>query len=231
MVVLVKKGRSMPGKYSRRLKRLGLRFENGTWSAKSPPNWRRIRRFCERHGLTYVETKSQYVRSGSYRGVFFTHEKGDRGNGKVYHCAYCGRRLKRDDVTVDHVIPVSSAQKTRSGRAAMAFWGITNVNDPANLVAACEKCNSRKADRSGLWVIRGFLGRSIWFWRLLRLAIAAAAAVLAYYLICRHTGLGSPGEVLRFIAEKVLGLYAGIREVLLSEGIDERFLELSTKNE
>ena len=203
MVVLVKKGRQMPGKYSKRLKRLGLRFENGTWSAKSPPNWRRIRRFCERHGLTYVETKSEYVRSGSYRAVFFTHEKGDRGNGKVYHCAYCGRRLKRKDVTVDHVIPVSAAQKTGAGKAAMAFWGIRNVNDPANLVASCERCNSRKGHSGGLWILRGFMGRSIWSWRLLRLFLAACVLAGAYFLICRHTGLTGVREVISFIAGKL----------------------------
>ena len=193
----------MPGKYSRRLERMGLSNSKGVWSVKDPRNWRRIRRFCERHGLTYVEAKDQYVRSGSYRGVFFTHEKGDRGNGKVYHCAYCGRRLKRKNVTVDHVIPVSAAQKTRMGRAAMSFWGIRNVNDPANLVAACERCNSRKADSGGLWIVRGFLGRSIWSWRILRLLIAVCIAGAAYYLVMRYLGPERASELITGAAGKV----------------------------
>ena len=65
----------MPGRYSRRLERMGLSNSNGVWSVKDPSNWRRIRRFCKNHGLTYVEAKDRYVRSGSYRGVFFTHER------------------------------------------------------------------------------------------------------------------------------------------------------------
>ena len=183
----------MPGRYSRRLERMGLSNSNGVWSVKDPSNWRRIRRFCKNHGLTYVEAKDRYVRSGSYRGVFFTHEKGDRGNGKVYHCAYCGRRLKRKNVTVDHVIPVSAAQKTRAGRVAMAFWGINNVNDPANMVAACERCNSRKADSGGLWILRGFIGRSVWFWRILRLAVLLLILGAAYLIATKGLGIDLRG--------------------------------------
>lgn len=45
-----------------------------------------------------------------------------------YRCAYCGRRAQ----TVDHILPAS-----RGGR-----W------EWANTVAACERCNNRKGDRT-----------------------------------------------------------------------------------
>jgi len=49
-----------------------------------------------------------------------------------YICAYCGRRCAARDLTVDHVIPAS--------QGGAATWG--------NTVAACARCNQRKADRT-----------------------------------------------------------------------------------
>lgn len=45
-------------------------------------------------------------------------------------CRYCGRTW--EIMTVDHVIPRSKG----------------GTNDPENLVAACQPCNSLKADRT-----------------------------------------------------------------------------------
>jgi 5-methylcytosine-specific restriction endonuclease McrA len=47
-------------------------------------------------------------------------------------CAYCGRHLKRGELTVDHIIPVS--------RGGGSTWG--------NTVTACAPCNHRKANRT-----------------------------------------------------------------------------------
>jgi len=47
-------------------------------------------------------------------------------------CQYCGRRLPRADITVDHVIPRS--------RGGIDSW--------ENLVLACMECNVRKANRT-----------------------------------------------------------------------------------
>ena len=47
-------------------------------------------------------------------------------------CQYCGKRFKTEDLTLDHVLPSS-----RNG-----------INSWANLVAACVKCNTRKANRT-----------------------------------------------------------------------------------
>ena len=47
------------------------------------------------------------------------------------HCVYCGSGLELDDFTIDHVIPASAG-------------GATNL---LNCVAACRRCNQRKANR------------------------------------------------------------------------------------
>lgn len=49
-----------------------------------------------------------------------------------YRCQYCGERGSMDELTYDHVVPRSQGGKTT--------W--------ANIVTACEDCNSRKAART-----------------------------------------------------------------------------------
>jgi 5-methylcytosine-specific restriction endonuclease McrA len=49
-----------------------------------------------------------------------------------YTCQYCGMMPPRKDLTVDHVLPRSRGGKTT--------W--------ENVVAACEKCNGRKGNRT-----------------------------------------------------------------------------------
>lgn len=49
-----------------------------------------------------------------------------------HRCVYCGALAR----SVDHVIPRSSWPE-----------GVPGVDDPANLVAACVPCNSRKGSR------------------------------------------------------------------------------------
>lgn len=49
----------------------------------------------------------------------------------AYACQYCGTRPRRDELTIDHVMP-----KARGG---VSSW--------ENCVLACVECNNRKADR------------------------------------------------------------------------------------
>ena len=49
-----------------------------------------------------------------------------------FTCAYCGRRHAGRDLTVDHLIPAS--------QGGASTWG--------NTVAACARCNQRKANRT-----------------------------------------------------------------------------------
>ena len=49
-----------------------------------------------------------------------------------YVCQYCGEKFKRDDLTIDHVIPKSHGGSN--------LWN--------NLVCCCDPCNGKKADRT-----------------------------------------------------------------------------------
>ena len=79
--------------------------------------------------------------------------------GKYYVCAYCFKLLKKNDVTVDHIISVNKSQKNRMANWLMNRMEISNVNDERNLCCACKECNSRKGSKAGLWLLRGFLGK------------------------------------------------------------------------
>ena len=50
----------------------------------------------------------------------------------LYTCQYCNTRFPRPQLTLDHVIPLSKGGKTN--------W--------LNIVAACDKCNSVKGDKT-----------------------------------------------------------------------------------
>lgn len=50
----------------------------------------------------------------------------------LYTCQYCGSEFARRHLTLDHVIPLSKGGKTR--------W--------TNIVAACQKCNSAKGNKT-----------------------------------------------------------------------------------
>lgn len=56
-----------------------------------------------------------------------------------FKCQYCGQRLPRTDLTVDHIIP-------RSRWKAMGNKGSSSCFE--NIVTACFPCNSKKKDRT-----------------------------------------------------------------------------------
>lgn len=61
----------------------------------------------------------------SYRDDFFKNNKSNHG---WYDCAYCGTKLRKSDVDVDHITP-----KARGGS-----------NSLSNLTASCSHCNRSK---------------------------------------------------------------------------------------
>lgn len=48
------------------------------------------------------------------------------------HCAYCGKKIEFDDMTIDHIVPQSKGGK----------------DTPENTVPACQLCNNQKSDRT-----------------------------------------------------------------------------------
>jgi len=49
-----------------------------------------------------------------------------------YHCQYCGKHFRTEDLTFDHVIPIAKGGKKN--------W--------ENIVTACWRCNNRKSGRT-----------------------------------------------------------------------------------
>lgn len=107
--------------------------------------------------------KMNVKRSSDYRRRFIEADPGP------WRCRYCGKHLKtKSEMTVDHVIPVAGV--SRFGVRGF-FWrsyakheGIHDVNDLKNLVPACQRCNSRKGQKGGIWIARAMLGRyPVWF--------------------------------------------------------------------
>lgn len=119
------------------------------------------RKFCRIRLLKIYIYKREYTRSNNYRKVFLDNKS---YNHKFTLCAYCGLPLRVSEITVDHIIPVHSVKKTRSGKFMIKLLNIKNVNEYRNLCAAHKRCNSKKGRKTGLWIIRGFLGKCIPLW-------------------------------------------------------------------
>lgn len=68
----------------------------------------------------------------NYRKVYFENNKGWRGK---YKCSHCGKWFKKEDITIDHIIPQSK----------LAYLPIKDVL--INLQPMCRSCNSSKGNR------------------------------------------------------------------------------------
>lgn len=142
---------------------------------------KKVKRFCRRKLLKYRLIDDSMDRSTNYRNNFFKSCKGIFGTN-VYVCAYCGKFLKKSKVRVDHIIPVYKAKNYKFYRKLLSLRGIKNVNDIHNLTPSCEKCNSKKSADTGLWIIKGLLGRSPYYVIFKELIWLIAGSILLYYL-------------------------------------------------
>ncbi len=134
------------------------------WMREDESQWRKIRRWSSTHHLEFQRIDKRYVRSSSYRQTFLAQNKGLHHQGKVYRCAYCGKKVKVKEMEVDHLISCKAAESNLSSRLALKVLGAQSVNDPKNLVPACLDCNRTKGADQGLWVWRGLVGRYPAFW-------------------------------------------------------------------
>ena len=121
---------------------------------------------------------NKWDRSTSYRKDFFATNKGLLG-GWLYFCAYCGKPLTRKKVQVDHHIAINYVKHNPLQKL---YFGIGNVfsniggsllhgknwkknegvNVSYNLLPACARCNQKKSDKGGIWIVRGMIGGGIW---------------------------------------------------------------------
>ena len=100
----------------------------------------------------------KYERSPKYRYNFIKNNPPVNG---YYRCAYCGRKMRKDDMEVDHILPVSKAKEYEWVRKKLK----KGVNDLSNLVPSCHRCNMKKLDSISLrWRVKAELGRHIEYW-------------------------------------------------------------------
>lgn len=176
-------GRSSTYRYRLELKRMGLRF-----SASPEPHWEtevsedclaEIEDWCFDRRLE-IETPFS-KRSNDYRKRFFEDCEPNFGRDR-YLCVYCGLPIRKENVTVDHLIAVKKAQRSKFYLRRLQNQGFESVNDVRNLVPCCKRCNSHKGAKAGLWLVRGWLGKSKGFWYVgwvLELSVLFAALILA----------------------------------------------------
>lgn len=159
VVITIRDGKRPTYRYRRDLAEMGFRYDTGkaAWNLRervTKDEENNLRIFCRKRKLRIEITGESLARDGAYRKRFF-----ENYGRETYLCAYCGRRLSRAAVTVDHIIPVGQLKnKKRSMR--LAILRINNINDTKNLAPACARCNKKKGAKTGLWVVRGFWGKN-----------------------------------------------------------------------
>ena len=185
--------------FGRSIKKMNFHFqkdESGKYYRKhydddDKEGIREIKKYCRRRLLRCTLNVDSMERSTTYRANFFKSDKGIFGGGKYYFCAYCGRILTKSKATVDHIIPIALANRSPRHKRMLTIRGIKTVNDVRNLTASCLKCNSRKGSNGGLWIVRGYFGKS-WIRVMLKEIILLLIGGIALYYLCNflyNTGL------------------------------------------
>ncbi len=169
-----------------KLKRMGF-----TWS-EGQQHWEKLSEGyptpATRRKLAWlnyeIEDVDQY-RSTNYRQTYLSAKKyvKIRNGQKYYRCVYCGKLLKSKDMQVDHLYPVKKATTDPYIRKKMKKSGIKNVNQLENLVSACKRCNEKKGADTGIWIVRGILGKSEPLWVVRRALCISLIALALTYLI------------------------------------------------
>ena len=151
--------------------------------------YEKLKKYCEKKRL-FFRTDNEYgKRGGSYRDIYFRNNP--PGFAGRYFCAYCGKLLKRKDVTIDHLYPLGLAYRDIDMQKHLKKLGISGINDPKNLVAACYECNQKKGKSTGKWIKKGRLGRHPWFWKLRWLVILFMFAAVLLIILLQYPQIGT----------------------------------------
>lgn len=123
--------------------------------------------------------QNKFERSSDYRMQFMRRWPPEAGG--YYHCVYCGRKIKTQDMQVDHVIAVDMVKHNFIFRLFLP----DGVNETKNLVPSCRKCNRKKSNYGGLWLVRGYYWKiCLPIYKLLRLA----CILVLLFLLCVFLG-------------------------------------------
>lgn len=163
-------------------RRYGLTKSDGAYRGKlTTKKYQKLLYFCKKRGISCIANNGFGERSGNYRKNYFENNP-PHLFGK-YFCAYCGRLLTQDEVTIDHIYPVAVVKKNLELQKRLKKKGYSGVNDTRNLVQACWTCNSIKGKKVGKWIRKGKIGRiwQLWIVRyILRLVFIIAVLFLLY---------------------------------------------------
>lgn len=179
-IIIIKNGRRSTYYFKDELYQMGFKFnkQKKEWSKEAPLNEiNGYKEYAKKHLFRTYSYPKNYERGTRYREDFFKYNKPVLFK-KYYICAYCGRPLRKQDVSVDHIIPVNKAKKNPFTKMILRKLNIENINEPKNLVASCKSCNSRKGTKLGIWLLRGYLGKFKYFW------------IICYPIILFILGLG-----------------------------------------
>ena len=114
----------------------------------------------------------KFERSPKYRYNFI---KCNPPVNNRYRCVYCGRVVKKDDMEVDHILPVSGAKEYEWVRKKLK----RGVNDMSNLVPSCHRCNMRKLDSIALrWRVKAQLGRHQEYWGIRKIILLVIVIIV-----------------------------------------------------
>lgn len=142
----------------------------------------KVRKFCKTYSLRFKIENSYGDRSSTYRKNFFDYYEPNASRGRWY-CAYCGKKLKKEKVEVDHLYPIEKVSRSLKLQKKLRNKGICSVNDPLNLVAACQRCNSKKRFNMQFWILRGTLGRESLFWKVKKFLLLFITFILLMELL------------------------------------------------
>lgn len=137
--------------------------------------------FARKNKLRIDIIPKEYTRSTDYRETYF---KNNRPVVEAkYRCAYCGRKITYRETTIDHIFPINKLSYEPALRKKAEKWGIYGANEEKNLVSACRSCNSKKGTKTGIWIYRGFLGKSETLWKIRNgLCFVAGSVVIGYIM-------------------------------------------------
>lgn len=167
ITVIIDNGYSKTFIYKEDIKKMGFTYDTDcqNWKKEiySDTELKKIDSFCGKRGLAFISPFTK--RSNNYRDKFFNANPPINKHGK-YRCVYCGRKLKRDKVSVDHIVSVYRSQVSQKSRNKLKKMNCESVNDVKNLVPACKHCNSSKGYWLYPWIWMAKIGKSEKFWKI-----------------------------------------------------------------
>lgn len=118
------------------------------------PQWSKVKRSANYKKTWSPINKQSWQNSNNYREAYFRKNRGVLG--MFYICSQCFKPMfNKNKIQIDHLIPPSSfINKTPWSNASSIL-----LNSTLNLTATHPKCSLKRADKRGLFVLRGIIAK------------------------------------------------------------------------